>query len=390
MSLTGWMSTLAVVVAAAACGGGGGDNGGDAAAPAQPGGGASAPVIQTLSSGLDRPWGIAQLPDGRLLVTQKGGSIVRLSAAGAKEATLSGVPQVLDSGQGGLLGIALDPDFASAGGNWVYFSYSEPGTGAEAGKAGTSVARGRLQGDALTEVQVIFRQSPKVDSPGHYGSRLVFARDKTLYITTGERMKGSPSQDLQQTLGKVIRVNRDGSVPADNPRFAAGAKPGIWSYGHRNIQGAALHPTTGELWITEHGPQGGDEVNIARAGQNYGWPVKSYGCPYGSPVGDACRIGGGTHAPDYIEPLTTWTPISIAPAGLIFYTGDLFPEWRGQLVSGSLAGMALWRITVNGDTVTGKEKMFGDLGERFRDVIQARDGSLLTVTDGGKLMRVSR
>ena len=389
MSVAEWMSALAVAMAATACGGGSG-GGDDTAAPTQPGGGAGAPTMQTLNSTLDRPWGLVQLPDNRLLVTQKGGTIVRLSAAGKTEATITGVPKVLDSGQGGLLGITIDPDFATAGSNWVYFSYAEAGTGTEAGKAGTTVARGRLEGDALTGVQVIFRQAPKVDGTGHYGSRLVFARDKTLYITTGERMKGSPSQDLQQTLGKVIRVNRDGSIPADNPSFAAGAKPGIWSYGHRNIQGAALHPQTGELWLTEHGPQGGDEVNIARAGQNYGWPIKSYGCEYGSPVGDACRIGGGTHAPTYVEPLTTWTPISVAPAGLAFYTGSMFPEWRGQLISGSLAGTALWRITLNGDTVTGKEKMFGDLGERFRDVIQARDGALLTVTDGGKLMRVSR
>ncbi|OWQ86800.1 glucose dehydrogenase [Roseateles aquatilis] len=391
MSVAEWISTLAVAVAATACGGGGGGGGGDdTALPTQPGGGAAAPTMQTLNTGLDRPWGIAQLPDGQLLVTQKGGTVVRLSATGKTQATVTGVPKVLDSGQGGLLGIAIDPDFATAGGNWVYVSYSEPGTGGETGLAGTSVARGRLAGDALTDVQVIFRQSPKVDSPGHYGSRLVFARDKTLYITTGERMKGAPSQDLQQTLGKVIRVNRDGSIPAGNPTFASPARPGIWSYGHRNIQGAALNPRTGELWITEHGPQGGDEVNIARAGQNYGWPVKSYGCPYGSPVDDACRIGGGTHAPTYVEPLTTWTPISIAPAGLTFYTGDMFPEWRGQLISGSLAGTALWRIALDGDTVTGKEKMFGDLGERFRDVIQARDGSLLMVTDGGKLLRLAR
>ncbi len=187
MSVAEWMSTLAVAAAAVACGGGG-SGGEDTAVPSQPGGGAAAPTLQTLNSGLDRPWGLAQLPDGRLLVTQKGGAIVRLSAAGRTEATLSGVPPVLDSGQGGLLGIAIDPDFGTAGSNWVYFAYAEAGSGSEAGKAGTTVARGRLEGDALTGVQVIFRQAPKVDGSGHYGSRLVFARDKTLYITTGERM----------------------------------------------------------------------------------------------------------------------------------------------------------------------------------------------------------
>ncbi|WP_273487816.1 PQQ-dependent sugar dehydrogenase [Roseateles chitosanitabidus] len=389
MGVSDLISSLVVAVAATACGGGVSAEA-ETALPTQPGGGAAAPTMQTLNTGLDRPWGLAQLPDGQLLVTQKGGAVARLSADGKLQATLTGVPKVLDSGQGGLLGIAIDPDFTLAGANWVYLSFSEPGSGTDAGRAGTSVARGRLSGDALTDVQVIFRQSPKVESPGHYGSRLVFARDKTLYITTGERMKGAPAQDLQQTLGKVIRVNRDGGIPADNPKFSSPALPGIWSYGHRNIQGAALHPTTGELWITEHGPQGGDEVNIARAGQNYGWPVKSYGCPYGSPVGEACRIGGGTHAPTYVEPLTTWTPLSIAPSGLTFYTGDMFPEWRGQLISGSLAGTALWRLTLDGDKVTAREKMFGDLGERFRDLIQARDGALLIVTDGGKLLRLAR
>ncbi|UXH77902.1 PQQ-dependent sugar dehydrogenase [Roseateles amylovorans] len=349
----------------------------------------NAPPLQTLSTSLDRPWGMAQLPSGDLLITQKGGTLVRVSTAGKLLATVSGVPKVLDVGQGGLLGIAIDPDFA-AGENWVYLSYSEPGTGAEARLAGTSVARGRLKGDQLVDLQVIFRQQPKVDSVGHYGSRIVFARDKTVFITTGERMKGQPSQDLAQTLGKVIHLNRDGSLPSNNPSLGATARPGIWSYGHRNIQGAALHPQTGELWVSEHGPQGGDEINIARAGQNYGWPVRSYGCPYGSPVGEACRLGGGKQAPEFVEPLTTWVPLSIAPAGLVFYTGTMFPQWRGQLFSGSLAGQALWRLTLDGDRVVAREKMYGSLGERFRDVVQAQDGALLMVTDGGKLLRLAK
>lgn len=351
---------------------------------------ATQPKVQTLNSELENPWGLAQLPDGQLLVTQKGGTLVRLSADGKTVTPIGGVPKVSASGQGGLLGIALDPDFASAGDHWVYLSYSEPGSGAESGLAGTSVARGKLDGDKLTDVQVIFRQQPKVSGGGHFGSRLVFARDKTLFITTGERMKGAPSQDLMQTLGKVVRVQRDGAIPAGNPKFDRPALPGIWSYGHRNIQGAALHPQTGELWLSEHGPQGGDEINIARAGSNYGWPTKSYGCQYGDPVSERCRFGGGTHAPTFVEPLTTWVPISIAPSGLIFYTGAMFPEWRGQLISGSLAGQALWRLTLEGDSVASRESMLAPLGERFRDLIQARDGALLAVTDGGKLLRVHR
>ncbi len=349
----------------------------------------NAPPLQTLNTTLERPWGLAQLPNGELLVTQKAGVLVRLSADGKTLGTIAGVPKVQDASQGGLLGIAVDPDFA-AGENWVYLSYSEPGTGAEAKLAGTSVARGRLKGDQLQDVQVIFRQQPKVDGGGHYGSRIVFARDKSVFITTGERMKGQPSQDLTQTLGKVIHLQRDGSLPANNPALGASAKPGIWSYGHRNIQGAALHPQTGELWISEHGPQGGDEINIARAGQNYGWPIRSYGCPYGSPLGDACRIGGGRQAPEFVEPLTTWVPLSIAPSGLVFYTGAMFPQWRGQLFSGSLAGQAIWRLTLEGNRIVGREKMYAALGERFRDVIQAQDGALLMVTDSGKLLRLAK
>ncbi|MCU7372436.1 PQQ-dependent sugar dehydrogenase [Paucibacter sp. O1-1] len=218
----------------------------------------------------------------------------------------------------------------------------------------------------------------------------MFSNDKTLFVTLGDRQLGSPAQDLAQTLGKVVRINRDGSIPAGNPALGAGARPGIWSYGHRNPQGAALHPSSGELWLSEHGPQGGDEINIARAGANYGWPIKSYGCNYGSPVSEGCRLGGGVHAPAFVEPLTYWVPTSVAPAGLVFYTGAMFPEWRGQLFSGALAGQALWRLQLSGNTVAAREAMFASLGERFRDVRQAPDGALLLLTDSGKLMRLAR
>jgi glucose/arabinose dehydrogenase len=342
-----------------------------------------------LRTGLASPWALAVLPDGSLLITQRGGTLLRLSADGKSLlATLSGLPAVDAAGQGGLLDVALDPDFA--GSPWVYLSYSEPGSGAEAGRSGTVVARARLVGNALQEWNVIFRQRPKVAGSGHYGARLAFAADKSLFITLGERQQGNPAQDLAQTLGKVVRIQRDGSLPSDNPIWSAGALPGIWSRGHRNPQGAAIHPQTGELWLSEHGPQGGDEINIARAGGNYGWPLRSYGCNYGDPVGEACRIGGGVHAPSYAEAQTFWTPTSIAPSGLLFYTGRMFPEWLGQLFSGALAGQALWRLSLSGNTVLAREVMFASLGERFRDVRQAPDGALLLLTDSGKLLRLAR
>ncbi|KQP36368.1 PQQ-dependent sugar dehydrogenase [Pseudorhodoferax sp. Leaf274] len=377
-------AALLLVLGAVACGGGGSD---DAATPPPT---PAEPQLTTLHSSLASPWSLAVLPDGQMLVTQKAGSLLRLSADGRTTlAQIAGVPAVAAAGQGGLLDVALDPDY-SAGAPWVYLSYAEPGVGAQAGTAGTAVLRARLAGDALVDATVILRQVPKTTGGNHFGARMAFGRDKTLFVTLGERALESPAQDAAQTLGKVVRIQRDGTAPADNPSFGSGALPGLWSMGHRNPQGAALHPGTGELWVSEHGPQGGDELNIARAGANYGWPLRSYGCPYGSPVGTGCRIGGGTHAPDYVEPLTYWVPTSIAPAGLAFYTGSMFPEWRGQLFSGSLAGQALWRLTLDGNTVSAREAMFGTLGERFRDVRQAPDGALLLLTDSGKLMRLAR
>jgi glucose/arabinose dehydrogenase len=330
-----------------------------------------------------------------MLVTQKGGSMVILSADGkAKSNPLAGIPTVASAGQGGLLDVVLDPDFATAGSNWVYFSYSEP----SGGLAGTAVARGRLDtaGNQLTDVTRIFQQLPKVSGDGHFGSRLAFRADKTLFITLGERQQGSPAQDLTTTLGKVVRINRDGTIPSGNPDFGAGAKPGLWSYGHRNPQGAAIHPTTGELWELEHGPQGGDELNISRAGSNYGWPNVSYGCEYGS-TNAGCEIGGGKHAPTYVEPTSRWpapgipTPYSsIAPSGLTFYTGSGFPEWQGNVFLGALAGTALWRVVLNGNVEASREQLFASLGERIRCVRQGPDGWLYLLTDSGKLLRVDR
>ena len=345
------------------------------------------PAASTFASGLKQPWGMAFLPDGRVLVTQKAGELVIVSADGKSVgAPVGGVPAVNSAGQGGLLDVAIDPDFASE--PWVYLSYAEPGVGG----SGTAVARGRLSGNTLQNVSVIFRQLPKVSGNGHYGSRFVFRPDKTLFVTLGERQKGSPAQDLESHLGKVVRINRDGSVPADNPKFRTLGRPEIWSYGHRNPQGAALHPTTGELWDVEHGPQGGDEINIARAGANHGWPLRSYGCNYGDRVSDTCRIGGGTHAPEFVEPLTTWVPTSIAPSGLTFYTGSMFPEWQGNLFVGALTGQALWRVVLNGDKVVSREPLFASLGERIRHVTQGPDGALYLLTDSasGRILRVAR
>ncbi len=256
-----------------------------------------------LAVRLNDPWGLAFLPDGRMLVTQRGGSFVIVKADGsAVDATVTGpVPAVATSGQGGLLDVALDPEFGTN--QTIYWTYSEPGTGG----AGTAVARGRLSGSALSDVAVIYRQTPKVSGGNHFGSRLVFRSDNTLYVTLGDRGQDAPeaptadhAQNLAKTLGKVVRINRDGSAATGNPSLGAGALPEVWSYGHRNPQGAALRPGTDELWLTEHGPRGGDELNVAVAGKNYGWPLRSYGCPYSFAESDpACRPGGtgGAQAP---------------------------------------------------------------------------------------------
>jgi len=306
------------------------------------------------------------------------------------------VPAVDAVNQGGLLDVALDPDFATD--PWVYFTFSEDGSGG----AGTALARGRLAGSALQNVSVIWRQTPKVSSGIHFGSRIVFRADKTLYLAVGERGQDDPAapgmqnaQNVARSLGKVLRLNRDGSVPSGNPVFAAaGTLPGLWSIGHRNPQGAALKPGTDELWITEHGPRGGDELNRVLPGRNYGWPLVSYGCPYSfAQSAPGCRPGGGTHAPNYEEPKSTWLPTSTAPSGLAFYNGDKFPEWSGNLFAGALAGATLWRhvLDANG-SVTLREEVAAvkALGKRIRTVQQGPDGWLYLLSDDGRLVRVER
>ena len=343
--------------------------------------------LSERNSGLKSPWGMAFLPDGRLLVTQKSGSIAVLSADGRRiEQTITGLPRVASQGQGGLLDVAIDPEFAKT--PWLYWSYAEPGEG---GLSGTAVARAKLINGRLQSTEIIYRQIPKVEGAGHFGSRLVFGRDKSLFITLGDRQKFTPAQDMKQSIGKVVRIQRDGRIPTDNPVWkAAGARPEIYSLGHRNPQGAALHPGTGVLWLSEHGPQGGDEINRVQAGKNYGWPSASYGCHYGEPVGEECRLGGGKHSPKFVEPLSIWVPRSIAPSGMIFYTGPEFPKWQNHILMGSLAGTALWRIQFDGDTEVRRERLLGELGERIRDVEQGPDGLIYLLTDSGKLLRISR
>jgi glucose/arabinose dehydrogenase len=302
---------------------------------------------------------------------------------------VSGAPAVDASGQGGLLDVALDPQFASN--RRVYLAYSELVGGAN----GTAVARGTLNATAtaLENVSVIFRQLPKkTGTDAHYGSRLVFRGDGTLFVTLGERASyANEAQLLTSQLGKVARINPDGTIPANNPFVAMmGNAAALWSYGHRNPQAAALHPSTGDLWVAEHGPQGGDEVNLALAGRNFGWPNVSYGCNYGAPVGTGCRIGGGTHNSPYTAPLAYWYPTSTAPGGMLFYTGTGFPEWQGSLFVGGLAGATLYRFVLNGNAITGHEPFFAGQHE-VRDVKQGPDGWIYFISrNTSQIYRVDR
>jgi aldose sugar dehydrogenase len=360
-----------------------------------------APKTTVLNTGLSSPWGMAFLPDGRMLVTQKSGSMVIVSADGASVsgAFSPGLPGLVSGGQGGLLDVVLDPDFNGTSNTSIYWTFSEAG----AGGAGTAVARGNLVGNSIQSPQVIYRQTPKVAGEGHFGSRLVFRGDKTLMVTLGERQLDDPAnpttayaQNLKTTLGKTIRIKTDGGIPSDNPNFGvAGALPEIWSTGHRNPQGAAMRPGTADLWLTEHGPLGGDELNRVLPGSNYGWPLRSYGCPYTAGINTpACRPGGGTHAPAFEEPKTYWLPTSTAPSGLMFYTGNRFDDlgWRGNVFTGGLAGATLWRMALNGDNVSAMEDVavVRGLGQRIRVVKQGPDGWIYLLTDGGQLIRLER
>ena len=341
--------------------------------------------LDEVATGLSSPWAVAGLPDGRLLVTERPGRIRLIGPDGRSGEPLAGVPSVFAVGQGGLLDLVLSPDFAKD--QTIFFSYSEPDPAAGSDFARTAVARARLESGGLSQLKVIFRQRPSVRGGLHFGSRLVFARDGNLWVGLGDRYsERARAQDLDNTLGKVIRIRPDGSVPPDNP-FAkqAGALPEIWSYGHRNIQGAALHPTTGQLWTFEHGPRGGDELNLDLPGRNYGWPVITFGIDY-----DGTKIGEGSAREGMEQPRRHWVP-SISPSGATFYTGKLFPDWQGSLLVGGLSGQLLSRLSLDGDRVTGEQRLLADQGLRVRDVRETPDGHVLLVIDGGpgRILRLS-
>lgn len=338
--------------------------------------------VVTVASGLDTPWSLAFLPDGRMVVTERPGRMRLVSPAGVVSPPLAGVPAVQARGQGGLLDVVPSPDFAQD--RRLYFSYAEP----TASGARTAVARGRLNGasTALEGVERIFAQSEDPPGQHHFGSRLVFGRDGMLFVTLGERFNfRDQAQNLDSHLGKVLRLQPDGRAPRDNPFVGRpGARPEIWSYGHRNVQGAAIHPVSGALWTDEHGPQGGDELNLDLPGRNYGWPVITYGREYVT----GFKIGEGTERADVEAPRHQWTP-SIAPSGLAFYTGSDFPAWRGSAFVGSLKFHMLSRLTLEGDRVVAEERLLGKLDARIRDVRQGPDGKLYLLDEsGGRILRL--
>jgi aldose sugar dehydrogenase len=341
-------------------------------------------AVDTIARGLDHPWGLAFLPDGRMLVTERPGRLRVVTRDGKLSPPVANVPQVRASGQGGLHDIILDREFGAN--RTVYFCYAEPASGG----GRTSMARARFtDGEApqLDDVKVIFRQEGPLSSGNHYGCRIVQGRDGNLWLTLGDHFTyRDEAQNLVNHIGKIVRVTPDGAVPRDNPFVGRrDAKPEIWSYGHRNSQGAALHPQTAKLWMHEHGPRGGDEVNIALAGRNYGWPVIGYGIDY-----SGTKIHEATAKPGMEQPIKYWVP-SIAPSGMAFYTADLFPAWKGNLFVGALASQLLVRLELDGETVTKEERLLTNLRERIRDVRQGPDGAIWLLTDSGngKLLRVT-
>lgn len=388
----------------AACGGGGGDpdSGSGGGGTPSPGFVTTGPLTVTeVATSIPNPWSLAFLPDGRMLVTGRNG-VLRLYTANGQSfsnVALTGLTGLTTAGQGGLLDVVVDPSFSSN--RFIYFSFSETDSG-NPSLNGTAVARAELDTGALALVgfQVIYRQTPKVASSGHFGSRLVFDRDGHLFVTLGDRQNADQqayAQDLTRGNGKVMRITTTGSPAPGNP-VLAGAQPGLWSYGHRNPQGAALHPDTGQLWTSEHGPQGGDEVNLTQAGRNYGWPVISYGQEYGTTQ----QVGMGTSRAGMEQPVSYWEKIdgtswtggqksSIAPSGMAFFTGPEPSHWSRSLFVGALAGTSLWRLQLDGTRVVGRERLLANRGERIRDVRQGPDGRLYLLTDGasGKLLRIT-
>jgi glucose/arabinose dehydrogenase len=357
--------------------------------------------VVTVAQGLETPWGLAFLPGGKMLVTEKGatrqggvvvpGRLRVVAADGTLSAPVTGLPEMAVRGQGGLLDVALDPAFASN--QLIYWSFSQP---QEDGTNNTAVARGKFVDGAeprVENVQVIYKQAPSIRSNGHFGSRLVFGRDGTLFVTQGDRQQEGGRQlvqDMNTLIGKIVRINADGSIPKDNPFVGKeGVRPEIWSLGHRNVQAAAINPATGELWEVEHGTRGGDELNVARKGKNYGWPDVAYGIEYqGKPIRSGITAKEGVEQPVYF-----WDPV-IAPSGMVFYTGDLFPAWKGSLFIGGLETTNLVRLDLKGDRVVSEERLLKDLqpkAERIRDVRQGPEGALYLLTDSpqGRVLKLT-
>jgi glucose/arabinose dehydrogenase len=335
--------------------------------------------METIADHLDHPWSMAFLPDGTFLVTERSGQLLKISGDGRQRTAISGLPELSAEDQGGLLDILLDPSFDANG--TLFFSYSAQGTGG----TGTEVAKARLQGSRLLHLQILFRAIPKTPASKHYGSRLLFTTDGKLLVTLGEKTLMQEAQNLQNHLGSIIRINPDGTVPEDNPfRNTRACKPEIYAYGVRNVQGIARNPRTGDIWFHEHGPLGGDELNILKKGANYGWPAVTYGIDYSGEI-----ISTKTTAPGIASPVLHWTPC-IAPSGMTFYTGNRFPEWKGNLFVGSLVQLHLRRLVLNGNKVVRQQILLRSMNERIRDVRQGPDGFiyLLTDSDNGRLMRI--
>ncbi len=337
--------------------------------------------VATLLTGLENPWSVAFLPDGRMLITERAGRLRIVSQEFKLESKpIDGLPEVSPQGQGGLFDVVLHPQYAQNG--WIYWAYNAPGTGGW----GTALARGKLQGHRMTDVQVLFSMQPKTRSSFHFGGRIVFDQAGFLYLTLGDRGDKDRAQKLDDHAGSVIRLHDDGRVPANNPFVnRAGAMAEKWTLGNRNIQGAALHPQTGELWSHEHGPQGGDEVNVMRSGLNYGWPIITYGVNYGL----GTKIGEGQAKPGMVQPVHVWVP-SIAPSGMAFVSGTQFPQWQGNLLVGALRGQMLVRLSLDGEKVLGEERLLQGRGWRIRDVRMGPDGLVYLLTDEaqGSLLRL--
>jgi glucose/arabinose dehydrogenase len=340
---------------------------------------AGAIEVKTVVEDLNHPWGIAQLPDERLVITERSGQLRVLNSDGTLSDPVEGVPEVFNTGQGGLLDVVLDPDFQNN--QMIYLSFAEPG---EDSTAATALGRGKMVDNRIEDFEVIFRQEPKVAGPNHFGGRIVFTPEGQIFLTLGERFKFEPAQNFDNHLGTIVRINPDGSVPEDNPFVdQAEAENEIWSYGHRNIQSAAIDPATNKLWVAEMGPMGGDELNQPVAGNNYGWPVVSWGSDY-----DGASIPDPTTRPEFADAVIHWTP-TISPSGMIFYTGEMYTEWQGTALIGGLTASGIVRVQINGEQAEEVERI--PLVARVRDIEQAADGSIYVITDekNGKLLHLT-